>query len=191
PAYAELEPLVGALAEGLAPALDGPFALFGHSVGALVGFELARELRRRGRPRPSHLLVSGRPAPQLPPRYGPLSQLPDGEFLEQLYRRYGYTPPEDDDQLDELLDVMLPTIRRDVTVSDRYVYADEPPLDCPITVFGGLEDATVTRDELDAWRHQTRGRFETRMLPGGHFYLESDRTFLVRFIADSVRTTLR
>lgn len=191
PAYAELGPLLGALAGGLAPAFDGPFALFGHSMGALVAFELARELRRRGRPQPSHLLVAGRPAPQLPRRYAPLSHLPDGEFLEELYRRYGYAPPEDDDGLDVLLDVMLPTIRRDVAVSDGYVYADEPPLDCPITAFGGLDDTTVTRDELDAWRHQTRGRFELRLLPGGHFFLEAERTFLVRFIANSVRGTMR
>jgi medium-chain acyl-[acyl-carrier-protein] hydrolase len=191
PAYGELGPLVSALADGIAPALDGPFALFGHSMGALVAFELARELRRRDRPQPAHLLVAGRPAPQLPRRYAPLSRLPDGELLEELYRRYGYTPPEDDDGIDVLLDVMLPTIRRDVAVSDDYVYADEPPLDCPITAFGGLEDATVTRDELDAWRHQTRGRFETRLLPGGHFFLETEPTFLVRFIANSVRGTMR
>ena len=159
-------------------------------MGALVSFELARELRRRGRPLPCHLLVSGRPAPQLPRRYGPLSHLPDADFLELLYRRYGYRLPEDDDQLDELLDVMLPTLRSDVQVSDAYVYGDEPPFDCPITVFGGLEDPTVTRDELEAWRHQTRGRFETRMLPGGHFYLEMDRLFLVRFVADSLRSTM-
>jgi surfactin synthase thioesterase subunit len=77
-----------------------------------------------------------------------------------------------------------------VRVTDGYVYASEEPLACPITAFGGLEDATVTRDELAAWQHQTRGGCETRMLPGGHFYLESEPKFLVRFIADRLRSTL-
>jgi len=131
--------------------------------------------------------VSGRVAPQLPGRYGPLSGLPDDEFLDQLHRRYGYVPPEDDGYLDELLALMLPTLRSDVTISDRYVYAEEEPLDCPITAFGGLDDPTVTRDELAAWGHQTRGRFETRRLPGGHFYLESEWKFLVRFIANALQ----
>jgi medium-chain acyl-[acyl-carrier-protein] hydrolase len=197
PAYAAMGPLVSALAEALPPALDTRFALFGHSMGALVCFELARELRRRGLPEPSHLLVSAHPAPQLPKRFEPLSRLPDDEFLVQLHRRYGYVAPESlgpdgdqlDGQLDELLDVMIPTLRSDVMVTDGYVYADEAPLACPITAFGGLEDATVTRDELAAWQHQTRGGCETRMLPGGHFYLEPEPKFLVRFIADRLRGT--
>jgi len=187
PAYDELGPLVGALADALAPVVGEPFALFGHSMGALVCFELARELRRRGRPLPCHLLASGRPAPQLPRRYGPLSHLPDAEFVDQLHRRYGYARPPDDGQLAELLALMVPTLRADVKVSDGYTYADEAPLDCPITAFGGLADATVTRDELVAWQHQTRARFETRMLPGGHFYLESEWGFLVRFIANTLQ----
>jgi medium-chain acyl-[acyl-carrier-protein] hydrolase len=191
PAYAELGPLVSALAGALAPALDTRFAFFGHSLGALVCFELAREQRRRGGPLPCHLLVSGRPAPQLPRRYGPLSQLPDDELVVQLHRRYGYAAPKDDGQLGELLRLMVPTLRSDVMVSDRYVHVDEEPLDCPITAFGGLDDPTVTRDELAAWQHQTRARFETRMLPGGHFYLESERRFLVRFLANSLRSTPR
>jgi medium-chain acyl-[acyl-carrier-protein] hydrolase len=194
PAYAEIGPLVRALADALAPALDAPFALFGHSMGALVGFELARELRRRGLPAPCQLLVAGRPAPQLPPRYGPLSHLPDGELLAQLHRRYGYAAPAPADagQLGELLDLMRPTVRADLRVSEGYAYADEPPLESPITAFGGLADPTVTREELDAWRHQTMGPFRTRMLPGGHFFLESEAEarFLVRFLGDSVRSAL-
>jgi medium-chain acyl-[acyl-carrier-protein] hydrolase len=174
---------VRALADGLAPALEGRFAFFGHSFGALVCFELARELRRRGRPLPSHLLVAARHAPQLPNRYTPLTALPDDELLEQLHRRYGYTRPEIDVELDELLQLMLPTVRADVLASERYVHAEEPPLPCPITAFGGLTDPTVTREELTAWRHQTAAGFEVRMLPGGHFFLETERTFLVRFVS--------
>jgi medium-chain acyl-[acyl-carrier-protein] hydrolase len=196
PAYAEIGPLVRALADALLPALGPRFAVFGHSMGALVGFELARELRRRGQPAPCHLLVAGRGAPQLPPRYGPLSHLPDGELLARLHERYGYAAPAPADadagDLGELLDLMRPTVRADLRVSEGYVHADEPPLDCPITAFGGLADPTVTREELDAWRHQTRGPFRTRMLPGGHFFLESEAEarFLVRFLVDSVRSAL-
>jgi medium-chain acyl-[acyl-carrier-protein] hydrolase len=187
PAYAELGPLVSALADALSPALDARFALFGHSMGALVSFELARALRRSRRPLPCHLLVSGRPAPQLPPRYAPLAQLEDAELVRQLHHRYGFVPPAHLGSLDELLRLMIPTIRSDVTISEGYSYADEDPLECPITAFGGLDDSTVTREELAAWQHQTRGGFEMRMLPGGHFYLDS--AFLVRFIGDRLRST--
>lgn len=186
PAYAELGPLVSALAEALAPALDARFALFGHSLGALVSFELARTLRRTGRPLPCHLLVSGRPAPQLPPRYAPLAHLPDAELVRQLHRRYGFVLPAHDGVFDELLRLMVPTIRSDVTISERYTYVDEEPLACPITAFGGIDDATVTREELDAWRDQTRGGFEVRMIPGGHFYLGS--AFLIRFLGERLRS---
>jgi len=185
-----LSSLTTELVNFLHPHLDRPYAFFGHSMGALMCFELARELRRRDRPLPCHLLVSGQPAPQLPRRHDPLAHLPDADFVEQLHRRYGYALPEDDEQLDELLDVMLPTLRSDVMVTDDYVHGAEAPFDCPITAFGGLDDPTVTRHELDAWRHQTRGLFRTRMLPGGHFYLESEWKFLVRFIVDSLRSTL-
>jgi medium-chain acyl-[acyl-carrier-protein] hydrolase len=192
PAYSEIGLLVDALADGLSPALDMPFAFFGHSMGALVCFELSRALRRRGGPRPCHLLVSGRPAPQLPSRYGPLAHLDDDdELLVHLHHRYGYALPEDDERLDDLLQLMAPTIRSDVMISDGYRYRDEEPLDCPITAFGGLDDSTVTREELAGWQAQTRGRFEIRMLPGGHFYLESQQTFLVRFVAAGLRGTSR
>lgn len=182
-AHAEIGPLVRALADGLEPALEGRFAFFGHSLGALICFELARELRRRGRPLPFHLLVAARHAPQIPLRYAPLSGLPDGELLEALHQRYGYTRPEIDFEIDELLQLMLPTVRADVQLSERYVHAEEPPLPCPITAFGGMTDPTVTREELTAWRHQTAAGFDVRTLPGGHFFLESERTFLVRFVS--------
>lgn len=191
PAFDDLGPLLAALVGGLAPVLtagEPPFALFGHSMGGIVAFELARELRRRGLPLPQHLCVSGRPAPQLPRRYGPLSHLPDAQFLGALYERYGYAAPDGDPALDELRALMRPTIRRDVMVSDGYAYTAEPPLPCPITAFGGLSDATVTRAELAAWQHQTSARFETRMLPGGHFYLDAEPTFLVRFLVQSLRS---
>jgi medium-chain acyl-[acyl-carrier-protein] hydrolase len=195
PAYAAIGPLVHALADAITaeladePGPPTPLAIFGHSMGALVGFELSRELRRRGGPEPRHLLVAGRPAPQLPSRYGPLSELPDAELFDQLHRRYGYALPAAEGPLDDLLDAMRPTVRADLKVSETYAYVEEPPLDCPITAFGGLADPTLLREEQDAWRHQTRGPFRTRMLPGGHFFLESeaDARFLVRFIADVLR----
>jgi medium-chain acyl-[acyl-carrier-protein] hydrolase len=190
-AHAHIDHLVKAVADGLTPALSGKFALFGHSLGGLVAFELARELRRRGGPRPAHHLISSRPAPQLARRLTPLCDLPDSEFLRALHERYGYTAPVDVGPIDELLELMLPTVRSDVRISDLYEYRPEPPLDIPITTFGGITDPTVTRDELAGWQQQTTGPFEQRMLPGGHFYLTSEWRFLVRFVANTLQQTLR
>src|SRR5512140_477997 len=170
---ARLAPLVTALADAVIPLLQAPFAIYGHSLGALVGFSFARELRRRSFRLPVHLFMSGRRAPQLPER-SPLHQLPDPEFLAALHRLGGIRDAVF--QATELMAVYLPILRADITVSEAEVAAPEEPLACPITVLGGLSDERTSIDELDAWRPQTSAAFERELFPGGHFFLQSERT---------------
>jgi medium-chain acyl-[acyl-carrier-protein] hydrolase len=183
--YRDSRPLVEALCDNLRPHLDKPFAFFGHSMGALVAFELARELRRRGEPLPLCLYVSGRSAPQLADPDSPKHDLPEEEFLGEL-RKLNGTPKEILENA-ELMRIMSPLLRADFSVCETYRYESEPPLECPIAAFGGLQDFEVGREHVAAWREQTAGTFSLRMLPGDHFYLNSQSALLLQLLAQDLR----
>jgi medium-chain acyl-[acyl-carrier-protein] hydrolase len=185
----QMDTLVEAIAEALAPNLSGPFAIFGHSLGGLVGFELARMLRRRYGLEPAHLLVSARRAPHLPHRFGPIHRLPDEMFLDELARRYNGIP-DLIRQDPELLSIYLPMLRADVTIFETYVWAEEPPLNCPITVYGGRDDTSVAYDELVAWAAHSTHRGVPKLFPGGHFYLQAARQELLAEISRSLAGSL-
>ena len=169
PPFTQLPPLVEALAEALVPLLDKPFAFFGHSLGALVSFELARRLRSQYGVHPARLFVSASRAPQVPHRGPPAHTLPEKDFLAELQRLNG-TPSELLEH-EELMEIMLPLLRADFAVYETYVYSTELPLNCPISAFGGLQDRNVNNSDLEAWRAQTSGSFSLRMFPGDHFFL--------------------
>lgn len=177
PPFRRLAPLVQALATGIAPWLTIPFAFFGHSMGALVSFELTRELRRRGATTPVHLFLSGRRAPQVP-EPDPLHMLPEPELLAKLRAMGGI--PEVVLREPELVALFLPILRADLTVIEAVDVALEEPLECPISTFGGTQDGRASRADLEAWRQHTRRDFTLEMLPGGHFFLQSARLSLLR-----------
>jgi medium-chain acyl-[acyl-carrier-protein] hydrolase len=181
PPHATMAALVEALLTALMPLIDRPFALFGHSMGALVSFELARALRRAGGPAPAHMIVSGHRAPQLPSARPPTHRLPEPEFLAELQRLNG-TPPEVLAH-QELMQLLIPLLRADFAICETYAYTEAPPLACPILALGGLADAHVARADLEAWRPQTSAGFALRMLPGDHFFLNAERHLLLRLLA--------
>ncbi len=183
--FAQLWPAVQALAQALAPLLDKPFAFFGHSLGALVGFELARQLRRESGVQPVRLFVSADRAPQIPHRGRPIHALPEGEFLDELRRLNGIPPKVLEDV--ELMQIMIPVLRADFAVYETYVYSTEPPLNCPISTFGGLQDDRVSRGDLEAWRDQTNLSFSLRMFPGDHFFLHTTQQLLLQLISLELR----
>ena len=183
--FTQLLPLVQALTQALAPLLDKPFAFFGHSLGALVGFELARQLRRQSGVQPVRLFVSAARAPQIPHRDRPIHALPEGEFLAELRRLNGI--PGKVLKEAELMQIMLPVLRADFAVYETYVYSTEPPLNCPISTFGGLQDHRVSRGDLEAWRNQTSGSFSLRMFPGDHFFWNTTQSLLLQVLSQELR----
>jgi len=181
PPYKQLLPLVQVLAEVLDPYLDLPFIFFGHSMGALICFELARRLRKINALQPVHLFISGHRAPHLLPAKRPIHQLPDSRFLEELRDLSG--TPEEVLQNIELMQLLLPTLRADFSIVETYVYIEESPLDCSITAFGGLQDPEVHPEDLKAWQTQTHSEFTLHMYSGDHFFLRSAQTMLLEVIS--------
>jgi len=181
--------VVAQAAGALAPYLDRPYAFFGHSMGSLIAFEFARQLRDRGLGEPLYLFASARRAPQQPSREEPVYNLPDPQLLDKLRDLNG--TPEEALQHPELMQMMLPLLRADFQISDTYDFREAPPLTCPLTAFGGLGDVDVARDDLEAWGEHTKGRFTVRMFPGDHFFLnhEPDRSDLLRAIAQDLAST--
>lgn len=179
-AFTRIEPLVDALASTIADELDVPYALFGHSLGALVAFELARELRRRGAAEPCVLFASGGPAPRLARVRPPVHDAPDDRVIA-LLQALGGLP---DDVLDEpeLLRPFLPTIRADFAVFETYEYRPEPPLTCPVVVFTGADDVEVPLDRVAPWSAESTGRFTSHVLPGDHFFVQTARPALLDLV---------
>lgn len=171
PPMTRLRPLVEQLTDVVAERVRPPFVLLGYSVGALIGFETAREFRRRGQVGPTALFVAAARAPHLRSARRPLHDLSRIELIEGLHHLAG----RHNDLLDneELVDVMEPVIRADLGLDETYDREPGRPLDCPIAAFAGSEDWTVSRDDLEAWREQATGDFSATTLPGGHFFLDS------------------
>ena len=164
-----LDILVDDMDRALRSWLDIPFAIFGHSMGALLAFEWARRLQREKCPTPVWLFLSGRCAPDTPGDSNLLHSLPDREFVTELTRLYDGMPQEFLEN-EALKEVFLPILRADLAVVESYRFQEDKPLDCPITVFSGIDDASVSWDQLLAWKRHTRSRFAMQVLPGGHFY---------------------
>ncbi|NJL61674.1 MAG: thioesterase [Methylacidiphilales bacterium] len=184
-AFYHLQPLVEELVAAILPSLNKnivnpPFAFFGYSMGGLIAFEVTRYLRRIKDLNPVHLFVAAASAPHLTASKPPIHNLPQTEFIKELGRFNG-TPTTVLENL-ELMELLSPTLRADFSVLETYVYKEEIPLSCPITTFGGLEDTEVSQVELSAWKEHTNGRFSLQMLPGDHFFLHTEREYLLNLI---------
>lgn len=182
--YRELAPLVRAIADNLQPYLDKPFAMFGHSMGAVISYELIRLIQQEYGKEPLCLFVSGRRAPQLPNTTQPTYELPEPDFIEML-RRLNGTPKEVLANA-EMMGLMIPLLRADFQLIQNYQYKAGPPLNCPITAFGGMLDYDATQEQIEAWGEQTRGRFSARTLPGGHFFIHTDQKLFLRLMAEEL-----
>jgi surfactin synthase thioesterase subunit len=170
PLFTSLNSLADAMVVELRPYLDAPFALFGHSMGALLCYEFARRLEGLGI-HPLQIFVSGRRAPHLPQNGMPLHLLPDDLLLEELRSLSGI--PEQILFNADWERVLLPIVRADAALDETYIWQKSPPLNSSISAFGGAQDRFVHIEQIHAWGMHTTARFSLRVLPGGHFFVRS------------------
>lgn len=183
--YDRLEPLVAALAEALRPFLDRPFVIYGHSLGALLGFELAHTLTGAYAKAPARLVVSGRGAPDAP-TVPPLTHLPDGPFITALNQRYGGIPQALLDE-PELLALFIPVLRADLATLETYTYKPREPLPCALTAVGGTRDPMVSRAAVQDWQRHTSGEFASHFLEGDHFFIQSSQARWLELLTAELR----
>jgi medium-chain acyl-[acyl-carrier-protein] hydrolase len=169
--------LVDQISDDIAEWLDVPFVFFGHSLGALVAFELARQLRRQCRPQPLSLLLSACRAPEAPVCGPVLHRLSERELIEELRKLRG--TPEEVLSQPQLLRFVLSPLRADLEVFETYAYRPEAPLACPIHAFAGTLDERAPVEAVRGWGAHTAQLFTLKTFPGGHFFIrQSDTLFL-------------
>ena len=179
--FTRISTLILELVDAISPDLTKPFAFLGHSMGALIAFELARELCKQKKPSPFQLIVSGHRAPQMHDFSHPIHALPEDEFIRELRRLNGI--PDVVLQHNELMKLVLPVLRADFEMCETYQYLEQPLLQTPILAFGGLQDPKVSQEELAAWREQTSGPFALQMFVGNHFFLHTTKMPVIQAIA--------
>ena len=184
--FTSLESLVATMANDLAPFWLGRFAFLGHSFGAIIAFELARTLSRKGYPAPQRLFLSGARAPHLPPK-APIHELPDQGFLNKLCEYNGI--PDEVLENTDLMRVLLPIIREDFRLIEQHRYQSAPPISVPISVFGGLKDKNVPIADLLAWSSHTSKAFRSRFFEGDHFFLFNDQPKIVSNIVEDLEAS--
>lgn len=185
---ASIPALADAVAGGLIDHLEPPFAFFGHSMGALVAFELTRRLRDAAGSLPYCLVVSGFGAPYLP-GHRRIAHLPAAEFVAELLK-LGGTPAGVLENA-ELVELLLPALRADHQAVEEYCFSHDEPLPCTLYAYGGTHDREVTWDDLDGWRTCTTGEFAVRLFRGDHFYLHAQRSELTAQLGRDLVATLR
>jgi medium-chain acyl-[acyl-carrier-protein] hydrolase len=164
--------------------LDRPFVLFGHSLGALLAFEVARFLRRRGAPRPLRLFASGSEAPDCVSRTRKRFELPEAEFIDEIRGMNGTSELVLADR--ELMSLFLPSLRADFEMAETYRFTPEEALDIPITALGGAADSEVREEALRSWNRHTSRSFRLRTVPGNHFFVQSNRTELLQALREDL-----
>lgn len=181
PLIDDFQTLVTAFLPELDAVCSRPFAFFGHSLGAGLAFELTRELRRLGLALPTHLFISGRECPQHPD--APIYNLSESAFIDKLIT-FGGLPVEVIENK-ELLELVLPILRADCTLSDHIPYHPEPPLDLPITGIFGLDEG-LSKQQQDGWaEHSTKG-FSKRYFSGGHFFIKEHQSEILSMVSSAL-----
>jgi surfactin synthase thioesterase subunit len=167
--FSRLGSLVRTVVQAVRPYLHTPFAFFGYCCGALLSYELTKELKRRFGVSPAHLIAASQPAPHLPHKEVAIHLLPNEEFKQSLWQLNGTAAEILQD--DSMMQLLLPALRADFLIYEQYVYQPGIQLSCPITALGGALDPRVSRDDLDAWKDHTTNSFSVRLFEGGHFFV--------------------
>ncbi len=193
PLLRNMDALVDVLTQEIAAATDRPFAFFGHSMGAIVAYEVACRLRATGATLPDHLFVSARAAPHFEDKSAPLRFLDNDQFIERLHDSFGAVPDAIRNN-PELQALFLPILRADVEMLETHEDAAADPLPCPITAIGGTDDPAISAQMLAGWQTRTSAEFTQHALPGDHFFINTARNRVVDLIVDqmaSARTGIK
>lgn len=181
--FTDMPSLIEALTEAVTPYMDRPFLIFGHSIGARIGFELAVNLKKELNKVPLHLIVSGSRAPHFP-EPNPLHQLPDDDFVKELQRFSG--TPKAILENKELMDLFMPLLRADFAVDETYEFTTSAKLQCPISVLGGRDDDEASIRELSEWLKYTSVDFDLKIYEGDHFFINDHREKILEQISDII-----
>ena len=184
PPISDLEALVTALAEGVHGLLDRPFAIFGHSMGALIGVALARALKRDYDLVPALFCAAACRAPKQVWFQPPISHLPPDQLLDALRVRFDSRDDLAGDQ--DLVRLVLPTLRADLALCENFAEVHGEPLHCPVAAYGGSEDATIGVLALEDWSDLTTGPFRCHILNGDHFFPIAGKTDLLSVLAQDL-----
>nr|WP_242056752.1 thioesterase domain-containing protein [Planktothrix sp. FACHB-1355] len=183
PAFTDLHELTATIFENIRDYVDLPFAVFGYSMGAIIGFELCRLLQGAGF-NAEHLFVAASPPPPLTGRDPVIYDLPVENFKEELLKFNG--TPKEILENEELFDLMLPLLRADFELVETYEYRAGSKLKCPIFAFGGSWDDEVSEEELKQWQSQTDSEFDWAILEGNHFFINSCADEILARVSDAI-----
>jgi surfactin synthase thioesterase subunit len=181
----QLDLLVSELSEAIINNIEPPFLFFGHSLGAVVSYEVARKLRKLHYPLPVLLIISGRAAPHLEVEREKIDNMSDFEFKQLLKRVNGI--PEQAFQNNELMKLVLPIIRADFILSSSYVHQKEAPLPCSIVMFSGENDHGISIEHIRAWEEHTSCNFSYYIFEGDHFFIRKRTSQIINVISSIIK----
>jgi len=178
----DLEHVVEQISNSMKEYLDIPFAFFGHSMGALISYELSHKVSNKYMKKPQKLYVSAHKAP-FSEKNGPIMhKLNSNEFTAELRKMEGI--PKEMMEHKELMELMLPIIRNDYAVCETYRFKEREVLDIPITIFGGSEDKDISEDDLLEWENLTNSNFRKVMIKGDHFFIIKEKKHFTKLLSE-------
>lgn len=189
PPAQNLPELIDAILPDMEVFLDKPFVFFGHSFGAIIAYEVAKRFQQENKPLPEHLWLSSRRAPQLPLNQASTYQLDDEAFIEAMQRQYNAIPPQILNEK-ELLNLLLPILKADIRINEMYVGELNPVLNIPLTIMHGLQDNSISREQLQQWSAVTSASSEILVFAGGHFFIDAERKSLTRKIVEKINLSI-
>lgn len=187
PSFSNMDALIDELLKTITKMIARPYILFGHSLGSRVAFELMARCKKIGYRLPLHFIASGSRGPHIPTRKKTIYQLPDKEFIAALEELNG--TPKEVLENDDLMSLCLPLLRADFELADTYTYSSDTVFDCPITVLGGQEDIEITNADLQSWGNFFSRSADVHILPGDHFFIESNKQFVIQRVNMIIQST--
>lgn len=186
PLLTRMDSVISYLSKAILEYCNKPYYFFGHSLGALIAFELAHALLKNNKPHPHCIFASGKSPPHLPSNKFTY-HLSDGDFIDVI-KQYNGIPTEIFNE-NSLIELFLPVLRADFEILETYVYQDRPPLFCDLIALGGIDDPIVKPNSIKEWQNYTSGSFNYHLLPGDHFFIKAKLKNVLNIIYQEIFAT--